>query len=289
MPLSTRPLHPEFGVEILDVDLRDANTDLIEEINALWIEHPVILIRDQLLDEQEQIRFSKGFGDINIHVRTDIRSRSNPEVVLVSNLRLESGQNIGALASGEAHWHTDSCYKPKPDTGSLLYAVEVPDNGGKTAWANTQLAYDALSKDMKAMVDALRGEFAYQIYSVDITEDPDVDAIRELTPDVIHPMVLTQPGNGRKGLYLDPLQTYGIDGLAPAESRAILDKLTTHMTQPEFIFQHKWRRGDIVMWDNCRVLHQREPFDPDTPRLMKRTTVFLPPDNFPVPFETKVT
>lgn len=288
MPLSTRPLHPEFGVEILDVDLRDANTDLVDEINALWIEHPVILIRDQLLDEQEQIRFSKGFGDINIHVRTDIRSRSNPEVVLVSNLRLESGQNIGALASGEAHWHTDSCYKQRPDTGSLLYAVEVPDNGGKTAWANTQLAYEALSKEMRSKVDTLRGEFAYQIYSVDITEDLDVDAIRKLTPDVIHPIVLTQPGNGRKGLYLDPLQTYGIDGLAPVESRVLLDQLTAHMTKPEFVFQHKWRRGDLVMWDNCRVLHQREPFDPDTPRLLKRTTVFLPPDRFPVPFETKV-
>jgi len=286
--LNTLPLHRRFGVEILDIDLRTLDEAAFKAINALWIEHPVILIRNQLLDEREQIHFSKQFGEINIHVRTDIRSRSNPEVVLVSNLQLESGQHIGALASGEAKWHTDSCYKPKPDTGSILYAVEVPEDGGETAWANTQLAYDALSEKMKSQVDGLRGEFAYQIYSVDITAEPDVHAIRDLTPDVVHPMVLTQPGSGRKGLYLDPLQTYGIEGIPPSESRPFLDKLVAHMTAPAFVFQHKWQRGDIVLWDNCRVLHQREPFDPDTPRLMKRTTVFLPPDQYPVPFQSEL-
>ncbi|MBI10900.1 MAG: taurine dioxygenase [Rhodospirillaceae bacterium] len=285
MKLNTRPLHPRFGVEILDIDLRALNETELKAINALWIEHPVILIRNQLLDETEQIHFSKQFGEINIHVRTDIRSRSNPEVVLVSNLRLESGQHIGALASSEAKWHTDSCYKPKPDTGSILYAIEVPEDGGKTAWANTQLAYDALSDELKFRISEMRGEFAYEIYSVDITEKPDVHSIRDLTPDVVHPMVLTQPGNGHKSLYLDPLQTYGIEGMVPAESRPFLDELVAHMTAPEFVFQHKWRRGDIVLWDNCRVLHQREPFDPEMPRLMKRTTVFLPPDQYPVPYQ----
>ena len=287
MPLCTRALHANFGVEIRNVDLRTPSAELIGEIDALWVEHPVILIREQLLDEPQQIAFSKGLGEINIHVRTDIRSRAHPEVVLVSNLRLESGQNIGALASGEAHWHSDSCYKPKPDTGSILYALEVPDQGGKTSWANTQLAYEALSDAMQRKVDALRGEFAYQIFAVDINADPDVEAIRQLTPDVVHPMVLTQPGSGRKGLYLDPLQTFGIDGMPPDKSRPLLAELVAHMTQPAFTFQHQWRRGDIVLWDNCRVLHQREPFDPQVPRLLKRTTVFLPPDRYPVPFATK--
>ena len=138
MPLTTRPLTPDFGLEILDVDLRHLNDDLIAEIDALWVAQPVLLVRDQLLDEV-QIAFSKQLGEINIHVRTDIRSRSHPEVVMVSNLRLENGDNIGALASGEAKWHTDGCYKPKPDTGSLLYALEVPEDGGKTAWANFNL------------------------------------------------------------------------------------------------------------------------------------------------------
>ena len=133
MPLTTQPLTPNFGLEILDVDLRTSPNDLIAEIDALWVAHPVLLIRNQLLDEAQQIAFSKRLGKINIHVRKDIRSRNHPEVVMVSNLRLENGDNIGALASGEAKWHTDSCYKPKPDAGSLLYALEVPEDGGKTA------------------------------------------------------------------------------------------------------------------------------------------------------------
>jgi len=284
MPLTTRPLTPAFGLEILDVDLRAPTDELIAGIDALWVEHPVLLIRDQLLDEAQQIAFSSRLGEINIHVRTDIRSRSHPEVVMVSNLRLENGDNIGALASGEAKWHTDSCYKPKPDTGSLLYALEVPEDGGKTAWANTQLAYDALSDEQRARVEGRRGEYAYNIFDVDIVEYGDVKDIREKTPDVVHPMVLTQPGSGRKGLYLDPLQTCGVEGMESAEGRALLDELSAHVTRPEFVFEHTWRRGDIVLWDNCRVLHRREPFDPMVPRLLKRTTIFLPPERYPVPF-----
>ena len=98
-------------------------------------------------------------------------------------------------------------------------------------------------------------------------------------------MVLTQPVSGRKGLYLDPLQTYEIEGMAWPRAERLLDELTAHVTRPEFVFEHKWRRGDIMLWDNCRVLHRREPFDPMAPRLMKRTTIFLPPERYPVPFQ----
>lgn len=285
MSLSTRPLTPTFGLEILDVDLRQPTDNMIAEIDALWVKHPVLLLRNQLLDEVQQIAFSKRFGEINIHVRTDIRSRSHPEVVMVSNLRLENGDNIGALASGEAKWHTDSCYKSKPDTGSILYALEVPEDGGKTAWANLQLAYEALPDATKTKLEGKRGEYAYNIFNVDITKDNDIKDIRTITPDVKHPMVLKQPVSERKGLYFDPLQTYGIEDMDVSESRPLLDELTAHITQPNFIFEHRWRRGDIVLWDNCRVLHRREPFDPTVPRLMKRTTIFLPPERYPVPFQ----
>ena len=285
MSLSTHPLTPTFGLEILDVDLRQPTDNMIAEIDALWVKHPVLLLRNQLLDEVQQIAFSRRFGEINIHVRTDIRSRSHPEVVMVSNLRLENGENIGALASGEAKWHTDSCYKSKPDTGSILYALEVPEDGGKTAWANLQLAYEALPDATKTKLEGKRGEYAYNIFNVDITKDNDIKDIRTITPDVKHPMVLKQPVSERKGLYFDPLQTYGIEDMDVSESRPLLDELTAHITQPNFIFEHRWRRGDIVLWDNCRVLHRREPFDPMVPRLMKRTTIFLPPERYPVPFQ----
>ncbi len=283
MPLKTRPLHDKFGVEILDVDLRRLDDAQASEIEALWILHPVLLIRDQLLDEQEQVEFSQRFGKINLHVRTDIRSRSNPEVVLISNLRTEAGANIGALASGEASWHMDSCYKPDPDTGCFLYAVEVPATGGRTSWANLQLAWDSLPARTQESVENLRGEFAYQIYSVDKQTEKGLDGIRTRTPDVVHPMVLSEPRTGRKGLYLDPMQTFGIEGMTPEHSEPILDELKAAATQADLVWEHSWKRGDLVMWDNARVLHRREPFDENVPRLLKRTTIFMPQDKYPTP------
>lgn len=283
MALQTKPLHEKFGVEVLDIDLRQINDATAREIEALWIEHPVVLIRNQLLDEREQVEYSKRFGKINLHVRTDIRSKAHPEVVLISNLRTEAGANIGALGSGEASWHMDSCYKPDPDTGCFLYAVEVPETGGKTSWANLQLAYEDLSPEMKDTVEDLRGEFAYQIYSVDKETEKGLEGIRTLTPDVVHPMVLTQPGSGRRGLYLDPMQTFGIDGMTPEQSKPILDQVKAAATKSEYVWEHTWSRGDIVMWDNARVLHRRAPFDEHIPRLLKRTTIFLPFDKYPAP------
>lgn len=283
MPLATRPLHARFGVEILDVDLRNLDAETAREIEQCWIREPVVLIRNQLLDEAEQVAFSKRFGRINKHVRTDIRSKAHPEVILISNLRYENGANIGALASGEAHWHMDSCYKPDPDNGCFLYAVEVPPHGGKTSWANLQLAYEALRPELQQQALQYKGEFAYQIYSVDESTEKGLDSIRTLTPDVTHPMVLTQPGTGRRGLYLDPMQTFGIDGMEPEQSKPLLEELKASATNPEFVWEHTWSRGDIVMWDNARVLHRREPFDEEVPRLLKRTTVFLPFDKYPAP------
>ena len=160
----------------------------------------------------------------------------------------------------------------------------MPEDGGKTSWANLQLAYESLSDEMRIKLEDKRGEYAYNIFDVDITEEEDVQDIRTKTPDVTHPMVLTHPSTGRKGLYFDPLQTYGIEGMAISEGHSLLEKLTAHVTRPKFVYKHVWRRGDIVLWDNCRVLHQREPFDPTVPRLMKRTMIFLPPERYPVPF-----
>ena len=161
----------------------------------------------------------------------------------------------------------------------------MPEDGGKTAWANLQLAYEALPDTTKTHLEGKRGEYAYNIFNVDLTNANDIQDIRSITPAVKPPMVLKQPVSERKGLYFDPLQTYGIEDMDVRESRPLLDELTAHITQPNFIFEHRWRRGDSVLWDNCRVLHRREPFDPMVPRLMKRTTIFMPPERYPVPFQ----
>ena len=283
LPLETRPLHDSFGLEILNVDIRAIDDETVNAIEQAWISTPVLLIRNQLLSEAEQVEFSQRFGPTNLHVREDIRSRAHPEIVLISNLRYESGANVGALASGEAAWHMDSCYKTNPDTGCFLYAVEVPPAQGRTSWSNLQLAYESLRPELKSRIEGCRGEFAYQIYSVDTNTEEGLSDIRVRTPDVTHPMVLTAPASLRKGLYLDPLQTFGIDGMAPEESGPILAELKAAATRADYVWEHTWERGDLVLWDNARVLHRREPFDERVPRLLKRTTVFLPPDKYPTP------
>jgi taurine dioxygenase len=161
--------------------------------------------------------------------------------------------------------------------------VEVPPGQGRTSWANLQLAYESLNPELKATIKGRQGEFAYQIYAVDSDTESGLSSIRSRTPDVTHPMVLTQPGTAREGLYLDPLQTFGIDGMKPEESGPILQAVKAAATQPEHVWEHTWERGDLVLWDNAWVLHRREPFDEMVPRLLKRTTVFLPPDKYPTP------
>ena len=130
----------------------------------------------------------------------------------------------------------------------------------------------------------MEGLFKYILYEGDIKEEPEVKDIRELTPDATHPMVLTNPATGAKSLYLDITQTFGISGMEPARGEALLKELKAHMSRDEFVYKHSWRVGDVMMWDNSRLQHRRDPYDAALPRLAKRTTIFLPPEQFPVPY-----
>ncbi|MEM9387611.1 MAG: TauD/TfdA family dioxygenase [Pseudomonadota bacterium] len=282
-PLKDSAGRPTFGVEVGGIDLRDADDQLLELLATTWSEHPLVLIRDQLLDEPTLMRVSSAFGELEQVVRKDIHSRYHPQVALVTNLYLEDGTNLGGLGSYELRWHTDQSYRERPATGAAFYAMEVPPNGGDTHWINTVLAYEALDSETRALIDARHGLFAYQMYDTDITDAPAVRSIRDRTPDARHPTVLYHPVDGQPNLYFDPTQTYAIDGHDEDTSEALVSKLSAHLMQPEFRHTHRWRLGDLMLWDNARLLHSREAFDPKLPRLAKRTTIFLRPDLFPVP------
>ncbi len=282
-PLRDSAGHPTFGVEVGGVDLRDADDQLLELLASIWSDHPLVLIRDQLLDEQTLMRISTTFGELEQVVRKDIHSPYHPEVALVSNLYLEDGTNLGGLGSYELRWHTDQSYRVRPATGAAFYAIEVPPSGGDTHWINTALAYEALDPQTRALIDGRQGLFAYAMYDTDITEEPAVRTIRDRTPDARHPLVLTHPINGRQSLYFDPTQTYAIEGLDEETSTALVAQLSAHLMQPQLRHSHHWRMGDLMLWDNARLLHSREAFDQRLPRLAKRTTIFLRPDLFPVP------
>ncbi len=282
-PLSGADGRHSFGVEVNGANLSCPDDALLGQLAQLWSDEPLVLIRDQLLGEQTLMSLSAHFGELEAVVRKDIHSTSNPQIALISNLYREDGSNIGGLGNDELRWHTDQSYRKRPATGAIFFAIEIPPQGGNTRWINTVMAYDALPADIKQRIDRAHGLFAYSMYNTDITSKAESTSIRQQTPDARHPLVLRHPVSGRPSLYFDPTQTYDIEGMAPTEAAQLIQQLTTHLQQPQFMQTHQWRMGDVMMWDNARLLHSREAFDPKFPRLAKRTTIFLRQDLFPVP------
>ncbi|MEM7704164.1 MAG: TauD/TfdA family dioxygenase [Pseudomonadota bacterium] len=285
---STRPMVSpvgdcHFGVEVTGVDLRDLTTEDLGWVRQVWSDNPLLLVRRQLLTEDNLMDFSRFFGDLEVVVRKDIHSRHNPEIALVSNLYLEDGSNIGGLGTYELRWHSDQSYRTRPATGAVFYALEIPPEGGNTRWIDMVQAWATLDPEIQRVLEGRMGQFAYQMYNTDITAEPDAKDIRARTPDAEHPLVLTHPKNGQRSLYFDPSQTYAIAGLPHDESDELVRHLSEHVVDPRFIQEHQWHIGDVMLWDNSRLLHSRCAFDPLHPRLAKRTTVFLEPDWFPVP------
>ena len=272
-----------FGLEITGFDLTTGNRAQQHAIVQQWSDEPLVLIRNQLVGEQDLMAFSRLFGELEVVVRKDIHSPYHPEIAFISNLYLKDGSNIGGLGDYEVRWHSDQSYRKRPATGAVFFAIEVPPSGGNTRWIDMRMAYRALPAQTRALIDDRHGLYAYEMYDTDITESDQVEDIRERTPDARHPLVLRHPRSGEASLYFDPTQTYAIDGLDAETSADLVNTLTEHVSQPAFVQEHQWRLGDVMLWDNARLLHSRTDFDVSHPRLAKRTTVFLNPEYFPVP------
>ena len=266
--LSLRPLTPVIGVEIVGVDLRaPLDPQVFRAIRQAWHDYAVIVLRDQDLSEEDQLRFGEYFGELG-RVFSHREGR-HPAILFVSNIR-ENGKPIGALPDGEMQFHSDQCYVEHPPAGTMLYSIEVPSEGGDTMFASTYAAYDTLSGPMKQKLEGLRGVNYY---------DPTSDyVVRKGPPSPkaltwTHPVVQIHPATGRKALYVNRLMTYAIEGMAAAEGDALLGALFDHQEQRQFIYQHKWRPGDVILWDNRCTLHARTDFSPNERRLLRRITV----------------
>jgi taurine dioxygenase len=265
-----RPLSPALGAEITGVDLREKIDDaLAARMQDTWYKNLVILLRDQILNEDDQVRFAEHFGPLAKVSSKKQFSKKNPAVMLISNIR-EDGQPIGNLPDGEMQFHTDQCHQERPAKASMLYAIEIPSKGGNTLFANTYRAYETLADDIKHRLDGRRALNAYD-YNVGTTirksEVPDD------TPSQWHPAVRTHPDTGRKALYVNRLMTRQIEGLPAQESDELLSFLFDHQEQPQFVYEHVWRPGDILMWDNRCTLHARSDFSAAERRLMRRVTI----------------
>ncbi len=267
--LQTRSLSPALGAEIIGVDLSQPVSDsLFAKIQKCWHDNIVVLFRDQHLSETDQVRFAERFGQLALsHTRR--YTTANPAVMLISNIR-ENGKQIGALPDGEMQFHSDQCYQEKPAMASMLYAIEVPNVGGDTLFANAYAAYETLSDDIKRRLDGRKAMHAYDYDSASMKRGT---KIKEGVPHFAHPLVRTHPATGRKALYVNRLMTIAIEGLPEEESDALLNLLFAHQENPAFVYEHIWRVHDLLMWDNRCALHARTDFSDDERRLMRRVTV----------------
>jgi len=273
-----KPLSPALGAEIAGVDLRDElSPQAVAAIIDAWHQHLVIVFRNQTLTEDEQIRFAKHFGVLKTRnrpaaARNEGSSIKHPDLtMLVSNIR-ENGKLIGSLADGEMHFHSDYCYLEKPAKGTFLYAIEIPSRGGDTLFLNMYRAYEALPAELKARIEGRRAENAYHYESLTRSvNEAKIDFSKQ--PHYAQPMVCTHPDTGRKALYVNRLMTWTVEGMDDAQGTALLNALFKHIEQDQFVYTHKWRVGDLVLWDNRCTLHARTDFSDQERRLLRRHVV----------------
>ena len=265
----TRPLAPEIGAEILGIDLsRPMSDELFALVQDVWHRSGVILLRDQHISEDEQVRFAERFGPIAYSTRGHYQSK-NPAIMIISNIR-EDGKQIGALPDGEMHFHTDQCHQERPAMATMLYSVEVPSVGGNTLFANAYRAYETLSDELKRRIG---GRKALNAYDYDVAATTRGTKLHEGIPHYWHPIVRTHPATGRKALFVNRLMTVAIEGMSDTEGEQILNQLFDHQEQRQFVYEHVWRVNDILIWDNRCTLHARTDFSDKERRLMRRVAI----------------
>jgi taurine dioxygenase len=291
--ISVIKLGKALGAEIRGADLaRPLDDGTFAQIAHAFFEHQVVVFREQQLTPSQQIAFTRRFGELEHHVRKEHRLADHPEILVVSNVLDERGAAIGVQDAGR-FWHSDLSYKKVPSLLSALYALEVPvRNGvvlGATSFASTMAAYEALPADEQRRLQGLRNVHSYRYYRAKniqaqrdeqsrgarvVQEHALSDEQLQSVPDVEVPIVRTHPVTGRKGLFVNEGHTSRIVGLPEAQSAALLARLCAHIVKPQFRYEHHWRAGDLLMWDNVSVQHKAN-FDYDLPlrRLMHRTTV----------------
>jgi alpha-ketoglutarate-dependent taurine dioxygenase len=247
-PIASAPLSLAGGAKITGVDLsRPLGDEARHRIRAALLQHQFLVFPGQTLTREQQYRFTAGFGEVEHHGGGRPGKRQDVAHV-TANLDADGNPSDRFAKGANYRWHTDKPYYATPPALTTLYAVELPPEGGDTEFANTAMAYETLSDDVKRRIGGLRVVFQWEA-----GRRPGYYA-NELPP-VDHPLVRTHPETGRKALYLGN-HALRIAGLAEAEGAALLEALLAHATEPRFTHAHRWRLGDLVMWDNRCLLHR---------------------------------
>lgn len=275
------PLHPLFVANVTEIDLgKPISEDIKRAIERAMDEYAVCVLPDQILEDDEQIAFSRLYGPLaspGISIARSARIRHR-EIFDISNL----DENRGILNGNDARssfrlvtqlWHTDLSFREAAATWSMLHARVIPPTGGDTEFADTRAAYDALPDAMRRMLESLVAEHSLWHSSAKRGGYMPTEDERRSHPPTRHKLVQRHPGSGRNALYIGSHASH-IIGMSVEEGQALLDELIEFATQPKFVYRHEWRVGDLVIWDNRCTMHRATPFDATGHvRDMRRTTI----------------
>ncbi len=273
--IEIEPSAAALGAEIRGLDLNRLDDPSFAVLHRAFLDHLVVLIRGQRLTDDALVAVARRFGELELAPSAKERSSHQhaegpPEITVVSNVKVK-GLPIGELGDSEVIWHSDYSFKEVPASMRLLYALEIPppSAGGNTQFLNNYAAYDTLPTALKNRVHGMtiKHDTAYDTNrNLRLGAAPVMDV--RLSPGPNHPIVATHPETGCNALFLGRRLKHYVNGLALEDSEALLDSLWAHATQPCFIWEHEWRTGDVVMWDNRCTSHRRGPFDPSVRRVL---------------------
>ncbi|MBK19286.1 MAG: taurine catabolism dioxygenase TauD [Rhodospirillaceae bacterium] len=274
IPFQLEKLTPHIGAEVKGIDLNvEQDEETMAALKQAWLENIVLLFRGQELTQEAQLRATEFFGEIGYLARPANEypvgyDKLLPNVMLISNIR-ENGEPIGALPDGEMMFHHDMLHAEIPHKGTMLYSVEIPSKGGHTLFASGYAAYESLPDDIR---EPLEGRTAKHHYNYGSTKKGDGKGTKAFS-DSEHPVFRTHEETGRKAIYVNRLMTEEIVGLPKEESDRLLDALFDQTEKPEFVYEHIWNVGDVLLWDNRCSSHARTDFPDGERRLMLRTTI----------------
>lgn len=275
MRVAVRPLTPSLGAEVLGVDLaRDLDDAMFAELYRAFLRYQVLLFDVPELPPAKQVEFGRRFGPLQIHVMNQYHAAQHPELYRLSNLD-ENGNPTGHHPDkGTLAWHTDGSWQRVTGQATILYAEIVADAGGETHFCDMYGAYERLSPEWKSRIEPLRA-----VHNLDFSrsrrhgENPMTDEQRAAVPPVDHPVVRVHPETGRRCLFLGDHAEY-IAGMSYEAGRALIEELNALAVHPDLVYAHRWRPGQLIVWDNRCLLHRATEYDPAAQRrVIRRCTV----------------
>jgi taurine dioxygenase len=285
MKFETEPLEGGIGAEVIGLDL-DAPIDeeTARALNEVWLDAAIVVFREMGKSNEQHLRLSRCFGELEVHPVESIRLEGNEEIIVLAQKGEREQMTYyfdGEPVVGRIPFHTDLIYTTTPNRGAILRMIEKPASGGQTAWIDTAAAYDALPEATKRRIEGLEARFDFVIDlrkmrfgkpgEIEVGDFGSIDYPE--FPDVAHPLVWTHPISGRKSLSLSTVHLIDMVGMDRSEGDPILKELVDHTLDGRFTYIHEWKEDDMVLWDNWRTMHTAFGAPPGYDRVVHRTTM----------------